>query len=77
VHTQRVVFPNIGLHPDPIVSMSPQKSQPDLYDIDVAIFNLHQPSQCDSLEVLLTLFVHKETFWYGPSLRYARQGDRT
>lgn len=67
-HTQLRKLKNVSLHTHPIISMFPQKRQPQLDALQMSILDLNQPPHGPTLKILLTLLVHEHAPGDGPTL---------
>lgn len=70
-------LPNIRLHTHPIISMFPQKRQPQLLRLCLSIPNLNQSPHRPPLEVLLTLLVDETASRNRPALYNTRERNGT
>jgi len=71
--TETVMLPNICLHTDSVKRVFPKESEPCLYRLRVAILDLNQPTESDSLKVFLALLMHKVASRDGPAFDHARK----
>lgn len=71
--TQFFMCPYISLHANTVIGMLPEKSQPNLNGFRIAILNLDQASEGDSLEIFLAFLEYKTTSRNSPSLGDSRQ----
>lgn len=69
------MLPDVRLHTDSIECVLAKKSKPCLYCLWVAILNLNESAQGDTLEILLALLVDKVASQEGPAFDDAREGN--
>lgn len=73
--TKLAELPNVGLHTDTIVGMLLQEGQPQLHRLRVAVLDLDQSPECDTLKVFLRLLENEMRLGHGPALDHTRQGN--
>lgn len=71
------MLPDICLHADSIEGVLPEKCEPGLHPLQMAVFDLNQTAKSYPLKILLALFVDEVTSDYGPAFNHARQRHRT
>lgn len=72
----RAELPNIGLHADTVVCMLLEEGKPKLDRFRVAVPDLNEAADCNSLEVLLGFLEDETAPWHGPTLGDARKWHR-
>lgn len=71
-HTKTFIIPNIGFHSNSIECMLPQKGEPCLHHLGIAVPNLNEPTECYPFKILLAFLVHKIAPRNCPALYYSR-----
>lgn len=74
---QARVLPDVCLHTDTVVSVLLQETQPDLNNLGMAVLDLNQSPQRDTLKVFLTLLVDEVGSRNGPALGDFGKRNRT
>lgn len=70
-------FPHVGFHSHTVVLVLSQVGEPELDGLGVAVLDLYQSPERDSLKIFLRLLEDEVTPGHSPSLRDARKRNRT
>jgi len=71
------MLPDISLHADAVEGVLPQKREPHLHRLGLAILDLHQPPARDALKVFLAFLVHEIGSRHRPALDHLGQRHRS
>lgn len=73
IHTETLIFPEIGFHANSIKCVLSQERKPYLHGVRMAIFDLYQSTERYSFKILLTLLMDKVAARHCPAFNNAGQ----